>query len=300
LQFIAACRERVLPGLVRARFREHTVPPFVLVSKHEHERVRRQRVFALRYLRANGLDPLAARTRSFRYHRRNRRGCARSRVRTDPPRRVEAVPPHRAPFYVIQGTVWAEQGTSVVDALGDITGLLRRAEAGEPAACEALLPLVYQELKRLSHSVRDGHDAPTLNTTALVHEAWLRLVGTASLSWPDRHRFFAYAAQAMRSILVDRARQHLAQKRWGSQQRVEWDAALDLPGDDAQLELLELDAGLARLEQVDADLARIVELHVFAGLAFADVAQCLGVAERSVFRSWHKAKAILHGLLAAG
>lgn len=186
-----------------------------------------------------------------------------------------------------------------MEAVGDITGLLRRAEAGEPAAREALLPLVYAELKRLSHSLRDGHDAPTLNTTALVHEAYLRLIGNDALSWPDRHRFFAYAAQAMRSILVDRARQHLAQKRWGGQQRVEWEAALDLPGDDGHLDMLELDASLARLEQIDSDLARLVELHVFAGLGFADIARCLGVAERSVFRAWHKAKAVLHGMLAA-
>ena len=186
-----------------------------------------------------------------------------------------------------------------MEATADITGLLRRAEAGEPRARDALLPLVYEELKRLSRSLRDGHDAPTLNTTALVHEAYLRLVGSESLAWPDRHRFFAYAAQAMRSILIDRARQHLSRKRGGDLQRVDWEAALEVPGDEAQRELLELDAGLMKLEQVDAGLARVVELHVFAGLGFADVAGCLGIAERTAFRSWQKAKAILHRLLAA-
>jgi len=186
-----------------------------------------------------------------------------------------------------------------VNETGDITGLLRRAEAGEPAARDALLPLVYDELKRLSRGMRAGQHAPTLNTTALVHEAYLRLVGAEALAWPDRRRFFAYAAQAMRSILVDRARQHLAQKRGGDLVRVEWEATLDLPSAEADQELLDLDAGLAKLEQVDADLARLVELHVFAGLGLGAVAASLGIAERTAFRSWHKAKAILHGLLAA-
>ena len=186
-----------------------------------------------------------------------------------------------------------------VNTTADITGLLRRAEAGDEAARDTLLPLVYEELKRVSRGVRGGHDAPTLNTTALVHEAYLRLAGSESLTWPDRQRFFAYAAQAMRSILIDRARQHLAQKRGGDLQRVEWEAALELPADEPQLELLALDAGMVKLEQVDAGLARLVELHVFAGLGFADVASCLGIAERTAFRSWYKAKAMLHGFVAA-
>lgn len=186
-----------------------------------------------------------------------------------------------------------------MDGTADITGLLRRAEAGDQEARDSLMPLVYEELKRVSRGLRGGYDAPTLNTTALVHEAYLRLVGGESLAWPDRQRFFAYAAQAMRSILIDRARQLLAQKRGGDLQRVEWEAALELPGDEPHLELLALDAGMVKLEQVDAGLARLVELHVFAGLSFADIAACLGIAERTAFRSWHKAKAILHGAIAA-
>jgi len=180
---------------------------------------------------------------------------------------------------------------------GDITGLLRRAEAGDAQAQHSLLPLIYEELKRVARGMRDGHDAPTLNTTALVHEAYLRLIDAGRVRWQDRAHFFAYSAQAMRSILVDRAREHLALKRGGDLQRVEWEAALDQPGDEAHVELLELDAGLTQLAQIDASLVRIVELHVFAGLGFADVAQCLGMGERSVFRAWHKAKALLHSML---
>jgi len=184
-----------------------------------------------------------------------------------------------------------------VNEASDITGLLRRAESGEAAAHDALLPLIYEEFKRVARSVRHGKDAPTLNTTALVHETYLRLVGSDQLSWPDRHSFFAYAARTMRNILIDRARAHLSLKRGGDLQRVEWDEVLDRLGSDSHLELLELDASLTRLEQIDANLARVVELHVFAGLDFADVGQCMGIGERSAFRAWHKAKAVLHSLL---
>ena len=182
---------------------------------------------------------------------------------------------------------------------GDITGLLQRAESGDAGARDVLLPLIYNELKRAARRTRDGQEAPTLNTTALVHEAYLRLVGNEQLSWPDRRRFFAYAAQTMRSILIDRAREHMAIKRGGDVQRVEWGAVSEQLGDESHLELLELDAGLTRLARADEELARIVELHVFAGLGFADVAQCLDISERSAFRGWHKAKAMLRGMLGA-
>jgi RNA polymerase sigma factor (TIGR02999 family) len=180
---------------------------------------------------------------------------------------------------------------------GDITQLLHRAESGDAGAQSELMPLVYAELKRVAKSVRGGRNAP-LDTTELVHESYLRLVGGAQLSWPDRHRFYSYAAQAMRSILVDRARHEGALKRGGDRQRVEIDAALELPEPRAPSDLVELDAALARLAHIDAQCARVVDLHVFAGLEFADVARCLGIGERSVYRAWQKARALLHGLLA--
>lgn len=185
----------------------------------------------------------------------------------------------------------------LTESSSDITGLLQRAESGDSDARDALLPLIYDELKRAARRARGGQDAQTLNTTALVHEAYLRLVGNEQLSWPDRRRFFVYAAQTMRSILIDRAREHLALKRGGDVRHVEWEAVDDQLGDESHVELLELDAGLTRLARSDEGLARIVELHVFAGLEFADVAQCLGISERSAFRGWHKAKAALRGLM---
>lgn len=182
---------------------------------------------------------------------------------------------------------------------GEITQLLRRAESGDAQAQSELMPLVYAELKRLAKSVRGGRDAP-LNTTELVHESYLRLIGGAPLDWPDRNRFYAYAAQAMRSILVDRARREGALKRGGDRQRIELAAALEAPQPHSPLDLVELDAALARLERIDAQSARVVDLHVFAGLEFADVARCLGIGERTAYRAWQKARALLHGLLAEG
>lgn len=178
----------------------------------------------------------------------------------------------------------------------DITQLLRRAEAGDAEAHALLMPLVYAELKRLAKSVRGGRGGE-LDTTELVHESYLRLVGGEPLAWPDRNRFYSYAAQAMRSILVDHARREGAVKRGGERQRVELTEALETAGASSPIDVVELDAALTRLERVDAQSARVVDLHVFAGLEFGDIARCLGLGERTVYRSWQKARALLHGML---
>ncbi|GAA0707152.1 ECF-type sigma factor [Dokdonella soli] len=177
----------------------------------------------------------------------------------------------------------------------DITELLQRAGAGDRPALDVLLPMIYGELHRLAHAQRPGAQ-DTFNTTALVHEAYLKLLDQSRLSWSDRRCFFAYAAKAMRSILIDNARRRSSDKRGGNERRD--DDALEnlrMEGDSADLLLVE--QALDRLGKVSARLREVVELHVFAGLEFKDVAACLGLTERTIFRDWRKARALLQSLL---
>ena len=167
---------------------------------------------------------------------------------------------------------------------GDITQLLQRAGAGDRPALDALLPQIYAELHRLAHAQKPGAHA-TINTTALVHEAYLKLVDQTRLDWPDRRHFFAYAGTAMRNILVDNARRRNSEKRGG--------------GNDLGADLIQVDQALGHLAKVSDRLREVVELHVFAGLEFRDIASCLQLTERTVFRDWRKARALLHGLLDA-
>jgi RNA polymerase sigma factor (TIGR02999 family) len=178
---------------------------------------------------------------------------------------------------------------------GDITGLLQRASAGDRPALDALLPLIYQELHRLAHA-QHPRAQDTINTTALVHEAYLKLVDQTRLSWPDRRHFFAYAAKAMRSILVDNARRHASDKRGGNDHRD--DDALDrLRADDDGTDLLLVDQALDRLGGISDRLREVVELHVFAGLEFKDIAACMELTERTIFRDWRKARIVLQSIL---
>lgn len=178
---------------------------------------------------------------------------------------------------------------------GDITELLQRAGTGDQPALDALLPLIYAELRRLARAQQSGGRATLLNTTALVHEAYLKLVDQP-LSWPDRRHFFAYAARAMRSILVDGARRRGAAKRGGGQARD--DEALDRIGvfDAGGADLIQVDQALDQLAAVSERLRDVVELHVFAGLEFKDIAACMQVTERTIFRDWRKARALLQTL----
>jgi RNA polymerase sigma factor (TIGR02999 family) len=177
----------------------------------------------------------------------------------------------------------------------DVTQILSRIEAGESTATEQLLPLVYDELKRLA-SQRLAHEKPgqTLQATALVHEAYLRLVdGVKVQHWNSRGHFFAAAAEAMRRILVDRARDKKRRKRGGERQRVDLDAvvvALDTPAD----ELLEINESLELLASRYSDCADLVKLRFFAGLSQGEAANALGIPRRTADRHWAFARAWLH------
>ncbi|HRP07645.1 MAG TPA: ECF-type sigma factor [Gemmatimonadales bacterium] len=179
-----------------------------------------------------------------------------------------------------------------------ITGLLREASGGRREALDELLPLVYDELSGMAHA-RLRREAPghTLETAALVHEAWLRLIGQHQVSWHDRHHFFAVASEAMRRILVDHARQRLASKRGAAAVHLPLESVDDLPGprgvdlDDSTL--LALDEALERLERFNSSGARVVQYRFFAGLSNAEVGEMMGMSERTVRRSWTVAKAWL-------
>ena len=178
---------------------------------------------------------------------------------------------------------------------GDITGLLQRASAGDRPALDVLLPLIYQELRRLAHA-QHPRAQDTINTTALVHEAYLKLLDQTRLSWPDRRHFFAYAAKAMRSILVDNARRRASDKRGGSDHRDD-DALERVHASGDGTDLLLVDQALDRLGQISDRLREVVELHVFAGLEFKDIAACMELTERTVFRDWRKARIVLQSML---
>jgi RNA polymerase sigma factor (TIGR02999 family) len=191
-----------------------------------------------------------------------------------------------------------------MDTRPRITALLHDLRRGEPDAMERLLPLVYGELRRIAHRQlgreRDGH---TVGTTALVHEAYLRLVDQRRTEWNDRAHFYGVAAQAMRRVLLDYARRHRAAKRDGALQQVPLDDALDAALDAAEERadaLIALDEALDRLAGVAPRLARVVELRYFGGLTEADVGELLGVDARTVRRDWTKAKAWLHAELTSG
>jgi len=164
---------------------------------------------------------------------------------------------------------------------------------GLPAADDALYPLVYEELKRMArHHLRARGGAPTISTTELVHEAFLKLDGSRAAAWDGRAHFFGTASRAMRQVLVDFARRRQAAKRGGALRRVslgDATGALDVQLD----EILALDAALEQLDAVDDRLRRVVELRFFAGLAVRDVAELLGVTTRTVERDWLKARLFL-------
>ena len=180
---------------------------------------------------------------------------------------------------------------------GDITRELIAYRGGERQAMDRLFEMVYDRLHRMSRGqLGRGGSRITLDTTALVHEAYLKLVDPGRVDLQDRNHFFAVAAKAMRQILIDHARRQQALKRGGDRQRT------DLPEsrigvDDRVVELLELNDALDQLAELDERLSRVVELHFFAGLTFEEVASVLGVVERTVRRDWRKARAFLFSLL---
>ncbi len=181
--------------------------------------------------------------------------------------------------------------------MSEITLLLEAVSRGEVQASEELLPLVYDELRRLA-AVRLGHEAAgqTLQPTALVHEAWLRLVSEGERTWNNRAHFFRAAAQAMRRILVDRARHKASIKCGGGQERINLeDLNLSVASPDERILLV--DESLTRLETEDPETARVVTLKFFGGLTNKEVAKTLGVTERTVERQWAYAKACLYEMI---
>ncbi len=183
--------------------------------------------------------------------------------------------------------------TSDSSAQRDITIMLTRVRAGDEAAVNELMPLVYDELRSLAsrclRSERPGH---TLQATSLVHEAYLRLVGAEDQSWENRAHFFATAAMAIRHILVEHARRRKRLKRGGDRQRLSLDEVEpSAPQDDEQLVLL--DEALTRLAEFDPQKARTVELRFFAGLTVDEVAAVLGCSASTVAREWRVARAYL-------
>jgi RNA polymerase sigma factor (TIGR02999 family) len=179
--------------------------------------------------------------------------------------------------------------------MSDVTRVLSAIEQGDPGAASQLLPLVYDELRKLA-AQRLAHERPgqTLEATALVHEAYVRLVGDdAKKPWDGRGHFFAAAAEAMRRILVDRARDRRRQKRGGGRHRrvqIDLDALLQNPPDD---DLLALDEALEALARDDPAGAELVRLRAFAGLTLAQAAEVMGIGRRTADRYWAYARAWL-------
>lgn len=172
--------------------------------------------------------------------------------------------------------------------------MLQRWSNGEVVALEALLPLVYAELRRLARGCLSSERADhTLQSTALVHEAYLRLVGSNSVDWQGRAHFFAVAAQVMRRILVDHARKRHAAKRGRNPLTLTLDENIALP-QARELDLLALDHALDALSELDARQSRIVELRFFGGLSIENAAKVLGVSPATIKREWSTARAWLY------
>src|SRR5262245_25670482 len=176
----------------------------------------------------------------------------------------------------------------------EVTQLLREWSQGDQAAPEKLMPLVYGELRRMAHRYMAGQNpGHTLQTTALIHEAYLRLVNQSEKQWQNRSHFFAVAARAMRHILVDYARSKQAEKHGGGAQELSLDEALTVSQERAA-EVVALDDALEELAKIDRRKSQIVELRFFGGLSVEETAEVLRVSAITVMRDWSMAKAWLH------
>jgi RNA polymerase sigma factor (TIGR02999 family) len=181
-----------------------------------------------------------------------------------------------------------------MDSTGRVTELLHRAGAGDPTAAAAVFPLVYDELRLLAHrQLRRESSGHSLNTTALVHEAYLKLVDQTRAQIRDRSHFFAVAATAMRRILVDHARRHGALRRGAGAKRVPLEMVDGLAPDQRADLLVALDAALIQLAALDARQAKVVECRFFGGLTEEETAEALGTSPRTVKRDWAKARSWL-------
>ena len=179
-----------------------------------------------------------------------------------------------------------------------LTVLLSRMQDGDRTARDALFVAAYQELRRLAHSrLRDGGRNTVLDTTALVHESYLRLVRTEELKLEDRRAFFGYASQVMRSVVVDSARARLAERRGGGAQKMtlSTDLVQELGRDEEAI--VQVHEALQELEKADARAGQMVEMRYFGGYSNLEIAETLAITERTVQRDWEKAKVLLRVIL---
>ena len=187
------------------------------------------------------------------------------------------------------------------DATNDVTRMLSRLSGGDGAVLDELLPRIYTELRGLARNYlgREYRRNHTLQPTALVHEAYLRLVNERESSWESRAHFFGAAANVMRQILVDHARRRAADKRGGEFQQVQMGESVVISTSEKSYELLALDEALRELAEFDEQKSKIVELRYFGGLSVEETARVLGVSEITVKRHWRVAKAWLYDRLKA-
>jgi len=175
-----------------------------------------------------------------------------------------------------------------------VTQLLRASRGGSREALDGLFSLLYDELRRIAHRQLGGQArGGTLNTTALIHEAFLRMVDQTQVDWDDRAHFFGYAARTMRAIIVDYARRRCAQKRGGRLTHISFDDS-DLPVETQAEVIVAVDAALTRLAEVSERLSRLVECRFFGGMSIEETATALSISDRTVRRDWIKAKAWLY------
>ncbi|HEV7646416.1 MAG TPA: sigma-70 family RNA polymerase sigma factor [Pyrinomonadaceae bacterium] len=176
--------------------------------------------------------------------------------------------------------------------ISEVTQLLNKAQKGDKEALDVLFPVVYKELRRVaSHQLADERANHTLQPTALVHEAYLRLIGQHSVDWNNRAHFFSIAAEMMRRILVNHALEKKAQKRGAGETLISMEEISGGPAGEAGLDVLLLDETLHRLAEMDERQSKIVELRFFGGLSVAETADVLKISEATINREWRSAKA---------
>ncbi|MDQ3063724.1 MAG: sigma-70 family RNA polymerase sigma factor [Acidobacteriota bacterium] len=180
----------------------------------------------------------------------------------------------------------------------DLTQMLIQLSEGRAQVVDDILPLIYDELRRLAGNyLRRERSDHTLQPTALVHEAYLKLIDQTQVKWQNRAHFFGIAANIMRRILVDYARQHRADKRGGAAEKLPLEEEILIVSEGKSAELLALDEALENLAKIDEQKSKIVELRYFGGLSVEETAEVLGVSEVTVKRHWRMAKAWLYGQL---
>ena len=214
-------------------------------------------------------------------------------VRSPPPKRLSGLPEAGQIFWQTAA------GDDSLRCVSDVTRVIEAIQHGDPTAADELLPLVYEELRRLAAS-RMANEAAgnTLQPTALVHEAWLRLVGKDNPKFAGRAHFFAAAAEAMRRILIDRARRKHALRHGGGQVRVDIQQ-LDLASPDADDQLLAVNEALAKLAALDPIEAELVKLRYFAGLTIEEAAGLLDISPRTARNYWTHARTWLYHKITA-